>query len=353
MKAVKTLSIFMSVTALLSACNSGGTGSSGTTSSTYSVSSKWSTVGVPIPATQSLSGLLYDKSVDEFFMTQSDDSGKVVGVCHLPRNASKSQNWNCDIMLPNEYIIYANKSLMGNNSGQLYLYAYKKDIGVGSPTILTYDIKNGNSDWSAQAVTQVNPITPLDHWLFPSSSTYWNGSLIGISSLPNVLDMINLDNGVLEEMSNFYAPIADNRQTIIGDNLYYSNIKYSKAGDAQEYIYTKNLISQESATQVGMQLPEWAINSLSGSSQQIYVCTGGNIYANSLLASTNSQWRVLPPTSQLSVKYSNADSTILDSTGCYVVIEANNTLYALASVYESATSGANSGKTKRLLKLSL
>jgi hypothetical protein len=351
MKAIKTLSIFISVAVLLSACNGGGTGS--TTSSTYSVSSKWSTVGLAIPATQSLSGLLYDKSVDEFFMTQSDDSGKVVGICHLPRNASESQNWNCDIMLPNEYLIYANKSLMGNNSGQLYLYAYKKDVGVGSPTILTYDIKSGNSDWSAQAVTQANPITPLDHWLFPSSSVYWNGLLMGISSLPNVLDMINLDNGALEELSNFYVPAADNRQAVIGDNLYYSNQKYSKAGDAQEYIYTKSLISQESATQIGMQLPEWTINSLSGSSQQIYVCTGGNIYANSLPASTNSQWRVLPPTSQLSVKYSNADSTILGSTGCYVVIEANNTLYALAQVYESESSGTNYERTERLLKLTL
>lgn len=352
MKAIKTLSLFISATVLLSACNSGGTGST-TSSSTYSVSSKWSTVGVAIPATQSLSGLLYDKSVDEFFMTQSDDNGKVVDICHLPRNASESQSWSCDVMLPNEYLVYTGKSLMGDNSGRLYLYAYKKDVGIGSPMILSYDFKNSSSGWSAQAVTQANPITPLNHWLFPSSSVYWNGLLIGISSLPNVLDMINLDNGVLEEVSNFYVPAADNRQAVIGDNLYYSNNKYSKAGDAQKYIYVKSLVSQESATQVGMQLPEWNINSLSGSSQQVYACTGGNIYAISLSAGTKSQWSVLPPTSQLSVKYSNADSTILDSTGCYVVIEVNNTLYALAQVYESASNGANSEKTERLLKLVL
>ena len=54
------------------------------------------------------------------------------------------------------------------------------------------------------------------------------------------------------------------------------------------------------------------------------------------LQSTNSQWCITTDVTTKRQIFPNADSTILDSTGCYVVIEANNTLYALASVYESS-----------------
>lgn len=321
------------LTALISslvACNSGSSGNSNVPpNDPGSVTSVWTNVGQQAPnfTNLDLTYLTYDKASHSFFGMELDGDH----LCSISAMASETDTWNCNISLPAGYqAIYSVKNLFSNNNGDLFVYALQDPITSTDTYVLKYNIESGQWD-AALKIIDANGEGVLGS--APRGSVYQDNTLIGRESDSN-LAQINLDTGVMTIESDFYIPKTHNEQQAINrSNLYYP--AYAPT-TYKQYIYTKDFISESSATQFGAEFPvdgAISIKGLSTDNTTFYVCTPNHIYSMGLNATTVTPWDEQPPTS-IYTESINGEQLHTSSTGCEELVSVDGRLFAYAQVYE-------------------